>query len=176
MGHVDLKRWAELVPGIVKAHVKAVACPICGDQVNESDINLHLDLQCSRGAGPSSRAGSARKQSLSRSVSLHSNVSMDSDGIVEIKGEEPRMPKENMSTFTGNNKPSDAGTGAKAVASIFTPSTARSQPRYVNGVRENGTKDPDSTVTSGRPKRPLQENSVAGEKKPRLNPLTANQP
>lgn len=146
--------------------LELVACPICSRQIPESDINLHLDLQCP-GNPSTSTATSSTKVTLEPShSSLKSSPGKD---VIEISDTPPRPT--NGET---------AGSGSKIrsgnVASIFGP---RKRVKL-----EEPEDEPSQTTTSKRPstqaRSQVQPKGVVkeepAERKPKVNPLVANQP
>lgn len=135
----------------------SVECPICGQDVPETGINLHLDLQCAGQGGPSSSAVAAASPRqptwFDDWTSLHSSTPVRQTAVRQV-----------------------SGSRGGPVASIFTPSSSRTKAK---------TESPDPVLVeedggnAGRGvKRTTQSNATNGnaEKKPRINALTANQP
>ncbi|ORY25329.1 hypothetical protein BCR39DRAFT_471453, partial [Naematelia encephala] len=136
-----------------------VDCPICGRTVPESEINLHLDLQCPGQEGPS--------QPLKTPASSRS-----SPDVVALPHDTP----------TG--KPSTSrrvsGSGKGGVAAIFGgPVHATSLKRKVKAEEDLGDKGGKEEAIAGQKSETLSSQTkgqMNGEKKPRINPLVANQP
>jgi putative ATPase len=130
-----------------------VACPICTRQIPEADINLHLDLQC---------PGEA---TTSRKASQGSIKTSPKQEVIDILDTPPKR---------GND---GAGSGQGNVASIF---ASRKRVKLEDKAE---VEDAQPTPSINERKRPPQREQNAGkgmtqgmEKKPRINPLTANQP
>lgn len=107
----------------------SVQCPICDRSVPESEINLHLDLQCPGSGGPSSPLPEVAKPVTQRKL----GSSQGSDGPIVI--DTPTAKPKLQPTTSGRLAPTFAGM-----------------------------------------KRAADDSNGNGEKKPRVNALTANQP
>ncbi|WRT65067.1 uncharacterized protein IL334_002009 [Kwoniella shivajii] len=151
-----------------------VECPICSILVPETDINLHLDLQC-RGSPSFSSSGS--RPIISSTVRPVSSSGTQSK--LRTSHESPEL-KEVISlvenTPTGNNNK----TGLKRrrssghnVAPIFGSSTTST------GTGTGKRKSSQENETDNQQEEKVEFVIGSGmnrEKKQRLNPLTANQP
>ena len=134
-----------------------MACPICARPVLNTDINLHLDLQCPGPGGP---------PTSSHPTTTPSRRSPSDD---------PLLGRNDTPADLGRGRPIPGSRG-NPVASMFGASSSQSTSK---------TKSPDSPhagdetgVQARRVKRPPIVNRTKGneEKRPRLNPLIANQP
>lgn len=135
-----------------------VACPICARQISEGDINLHLDLQCP-GIGSTSEIEPTMPARTSQSKN---RASPDAD-VIEIGDTPPR---------SSHGEASSSKTKTGNVASIFAPRKR---------VKLEATESPAGQAADRleRVKRsePLSKvGTDASEKKPKTNPLVANQP
>ncbi|WWC67629.1 uncharacterized protein I206_101539 [Kwoniella pini CBS 10737] len=136
-----------------------VECPICSTLVSESDINLHLDLQC-RGkaniAGPSS---TPKLKSQNSQEKGNGTISSPHAEIINLVEDTPTAKP-------ALNARRSSGKSTGPVASIFNTST--------KSKRKNLSQDED----------PLEDKKPTGvfgeegrmEKKSKINPLVANQP
>lgn len=133
----------------------AVECPICGKPVYATSINAHLDSGCT---GTSSAGTLSKPRSSSPDVEIIS-----------------------QSTPTGTTKP--AADPAKPLASIFSARKRETSPAK-NETQVQHTPAPPPRIlgkrsSSGGDGAGLSSDassSIRQEKKPRVNPLTANQP
>ena len=131
-----------------------VACPICTRQIPEADINLHLDLQCPGEASTSRKASQGSN-----------NKSSPKQEVIDILDTPPKRSSDGAGTSKGN------------VASIF---ASRKRVKLEEPAETEDTSQPTPSISER--KRPLmREQAGTGmgqgmEKKPRVNPLTANQP
>ncbi|WWD07998.1 hypothetical protein V865_006108 [Kwoniella europaea PYCC6329] len=127
-----------------------VECPICALLVAESDINLHLDLQCrgaSSAAGPSTTPKFRTKGSQS---------SPDRE-VIDLLESTPTSKPSNSRRSSNKSMP---------VASIFN-STAK---------RKSSSQDDPIPMDIDKKGTGVSSEEGKGEKKQRLNPLIANQP
>lgn len=123
----------------------------------ETDINLHLDLQCTGQVGPSS---SADVSNLAGASTLNRVEDLSS-----LSDDTPTRP-------SGTRQPSSSKAGP--VVSIFTPGK-------VEGNTSDGVSvesEASAAVPSRGFKRGSSSNGTNGtaDKKPRVNPLIASQP
>ena len=151
-----------------------VACPICSRQIAESDINLHLDLQCP-GNAPSSNPVKIKSEPSQSSLR-----SSPRGKVIEISDTPPRPT-------AGSTESGSGGSGSKGrsgnVASIFGPrKRIKLEDEEVapgpNPVKSASKTLSDTPKTSGGK---LQSSKSAvkeetSERKPKVNPLHANQP
>nr|XP_031861861.1 uncharacterized protein CI109_002690 [Kwoniella shandongensis]KAA5528933.1 hypothetical protein CI109_002690 [Kwoniella shandongensis] len=156
-----------------------VNCPICDLPVPSSDINLHLDLQC-RGAPPSTAGPSTTPKPNPRSLSqTHSQTRLTSTSQ-QFEAKLSTSPERDVITIedTPTSKPalsarrvSGKAGGGEGIASIFNagPSTSSS-----SSTKRKVKAEPTEDVSLGAEASSEELRSV--EKKPRLNPLVANQP
>ena len=130
-----------------------VACPICTRQIPEQDINLHLDLQCP------GEATTSRKPSQSNIKSSPPHE------IIDILDTPPKIKD------SGGAGPSKGN-----VASIF----SKKQVRLEEKPEVQDERPSQPVFTPNERKRSLGKDQASrtevSEKKPRVNPLTANQP
>jgi putative ATPase len=152
-----------------------VACPICGRSVIEKDINLHLDLQCSGSVGPSTStsdaAGAGADEAPITTLEKAVTKPPETDGVIHILDDSPAPVRVDRRI-----KPISKVVGGN-VAPIF--SKRGSSPTKGNGREEAKVPSTESVSTGGGVgrgmKRPNDKKDEV-EKKPRLNPLLANQP
>ena len=130
-----------------------VACPICTRQIPEADINLHLDLQC---------PGEA---TTSRKASQSSIKSSPKQEVIDILDTPPKRGNDGAGASKGN------------VASIF---ASRKRVKLEDKAEVEDASQPTPSVNERKrpPERGQTGNGLGQgiEKKPRINPLTANQP
>ena len=144
----------------------SVECPICTLPVPESDINLHLDLQCP-GVGSSSKFQQTPARPSSRAI----NTSQDSailsvDDVVVVPDD------------TQTQKSGQRGVEKRdSVAPIFgTREKRRDSAVTENMIGRDMQGELESSMSKSSQKRASEEGQTGTEKKPRPNPLTANQP
>ncbi|WVW78785.1 hypothetical protein I302_100747 [Kwoniella bestiolae CBS 10118] len=131
-----------------------VECPVCSLPVAETDINLHLDLQC---RGSSSTAGPSTTPKL-RSKGSQSSPERE---VISLLEDTPTS-KQTLSARRASGK-SASGPGPGSVASIFNSTSKR---------KSSSQDEPLDLSTSATAK----SEDGKGDKKQRLNPLIANQP
>ena len=135
-----------------------VACPICGKQVVEQDINLHLDLQCSGSASASNTASSPVASTSQSHPSLTEKVKEEDDYIV-VEDSPVKEAKRGAAP-------------AGPVASIFGGSRRKESEEEGPEAPKRGTK----RTAGGNAVKKERKEGGHEEKKTRLNPLLANQP
>ena len=130
-----------------------VDCPICGRTVTADNINLHLDLQCPGQVAPSS--------SFPNSVSIEDrssdNIVIDQPNDLDLRASRPKLA-------AGRGSPKNAYgiiAPAKSVPISPDPSLPQGMHSVSKGVKRHHS---------------VPESDTDIEKKPRLNPLIANQP
>jgi putative ATPase len=154
-----------------------VACPICSRQIPEEDINLHLDLQCP-GDATTSTPLTTRKASQT-SLNLNAKPSPERE-VIELADTPPRP--------TGHGSGSVASGGRSKppanVASIFgsrkrvkVEDNAEAGPSGTpTRIDQAGGKERKRSIPQGPGIGPGTSKQEPAEKKPRVNPLVANQP
>lgn len=137
-----------------------VACPICSRQMPESDINLHLDLNCPGEASSSTPKSVTRTKPEASQSSLRSSPE---GGVIEIADTPPRP-----ASGTRNQTTNPAN-----VASIFGP---RKRMKLDSEVEAGPIQTSNRPSVIKRPQPRVVKEEDAQEKKVRVNPLLANQP
>nr|XP_018265796.1 ATPase [Kwoniella dejecticola CBS 10117]OBR87954.1 ATPase [Kwoniella dejecticola CBS 10117] len=137
-----------------------VECPICSTLVSESEINLHLDLQCrgaSAEAGPSHTTEAGPQTSHIRSKRTTSSPLRD---VIDLAEQDTPTSKPSLKARRSSGK------GVAPVASIFSS--------QVKVKRKSSSQD--DTIVEEKKLASVSGDEERKEKKVKINPLTANQP
>lgn len=144
-----------------------VKCPVCAEDVPESEINLHLDLRCRGISGPSS-SGPRSSQASSSSKKTPTHLGKIEREVVEVDDDSPVKPTKAVASIFGNvgankrKKPSgEEGEDKKSEEGLKRAATQR-------GADKVPKKELSAATQLGEP--------VQAERKPRVNPLLAAQP
>lgn len=153
-----------------------VACPICSRQIPESDINLHLDLQCPGNGSTSTSTCLPKVKTEPSQSSLKSSPARD---VIEISDTPPRPTGGEAGAGAGGSgggSKTRPGNGSGSVASIFGPRkrVKMEAPEENNEPVKMETPSRSLGHNKSRPKSVGKEDT--SERKPKLNPLVASQP
>ena len=125
-----------------------VSCPICGRSVLESDINVHLDLQCPGALASSSQVGPSQTKPQPPS-SKNSNGAASQNSVIVIEDTPVKAKRKEVSIFGSVGRKRDRAAEDEDI-----------KPDISALGKAESTEAPKQIQ----------------EKKPRLNPLVANQP
>ncbi|KAK8846711.1 hypothetical protein IAR55_005798 [Kwoniella newhampshirensis] len=149
-----------------------VRCPICDLSVAQDDINLHLDLQCrgsSSGAGPSTTPDPRSITSTHSQSFTQTRLRTSQDTESTSPDREIKAVEDTPSSKPGLKARRVSGKG-EGIASIFNSSSNTGPSSTKRKVKPG----PSDVLAEGGPV--VGEEMRSAEKKPRLNPLVANQP
>lgn len=153
------------LPSTFELAESTVQCPVCNEEVVDTEINLHLDLRCRGLAGPSSSAARSSQATPSADIKPKRTTPSASQAPASASGHASREVFE-----VGDDTPPRPTQPKKPVASIFGGGVKRKKP----------LDDADEEVKpKDLVKRAATQREAGGgevEKKSRINPLIAAQP